>query len=188
MLVTVILNCWSYNSYYGRLYHHFGVVIHFKIWHTQPLLYAVFLSAISCICNWKKTTFFSGTYPLIYVNPWSFYMQIHYMRTYFWSPYLSHITWSTCTYIWWPPQVDNISQKKVIWHSLYVLTKLQRENWQRTQLTDKTQHVIAKHPFLFWKFWIFLTLPVMIGCTPTNCSLQFCLKIRDKYTEFRYLW
>ncbi len=28
--------------------------------------------------------------------PWSFYMQIRYMRAYFWSPYLSHITRSTC--------------------------------------------------------------------------------------------
>jgi len=39
---------------------------------------------------------FSGTHPLIYSNPWSFYMQIHYMQAYFWSPYLSHITRSTC--------------------------------------------------------------------------------------------
>ncbi len=29
---------------------------------------------------------FSGTYPLIYSDCWSFYMQIHYMRAYFWSP------------------------------------------------------------------------------------------------------
>jgi len=41
--------------------------------------------------------FFSGTYPLIYGNPWSFYMRIHYMQAYFWSPYLSHKTRSTCT-------------------------------------------------------------------------------------------
>jgi len=40
---------------------------------------------------------FSGTYPLIYGNPRSFYMQIQYMRAYFWSPYLSHIMRSTCT-------------------------------------------------------------------------------------------
>ncbi len=39
---------------------------------------------------------FSGTYPLIYSNPWSFYMLIHYMQAYSWSPYLSHITRSTC--------------------------------------------------------------------------------------------
>ncbi len=26
---------------------------------------------------------FSGTYPLIYGNPWCFYMQIHYIRAYF---------------------------------------------------------------------------------------------------------
>ncbi len=35
-------------------------------------------------------------YPLIYSNPWSFYMGIYYMRAYFWSPYLSHVTRSTC--------------------------------------------------------------------------------------------
>jgi len=44
-----------------------------------------------------KNGLFSETYPLIYGNPRSFYMQIHYMRAYFWSPYLSHITRSTCT-------------------------------------------------------------------------------------------
>ncbi len=41
---------------------------------------------------------FSGTYPLIYSHPWSFYMRIHYMRAYFWSPYLSHITRSNCIF------------------------------------------------------------------------------------------
>jgi len=61
-----------------------------------PSLYAVFLSAISSICD-PEMTFFSGTYPLIISHPWSFYIQIHYMRVYFWSPYLSHITRSNCT-------------------------------------------------------------------------------------------
>jgi len=42
---------------------------------------------------------FSGTYPLFYSNPWSFYIQIHYMPAYFWSPYLLHVTRSTCTYL-----------------------------------------------------------------------------------------
>ncbi len=42
---------------------------------------------------------FSGTYPLIYSHPWAFYMRIHYMRAYFWGPYLSNITRSTCTFI-----------------------------------------------------------------------------------------
>jgi hypothetical protein len=55
------------------------------------------------ICNFMymrlKNGLFSGTYPLIYSNSWSFYMQIHYMRAYFWSPYLSNITRSTCTAI-----------------------------------------------------------------------------------------
>jgi len=38
---------------------------------------------------------FSVTYPLINSDAWSFYMRFHYMRAYFWSPYLSHITRST---------------------------------------------------------------------------------------------
>ncbi len=45
----------------------------------------------------SKICLFSGTYPLIYSHPWSFYMRIRYMRAYFLSPYLSHITRSTCT-------------------------------------------------------------------------------------------
>jgi len=45
-----------------------------------------------------KNLLFSGTYPLIYSDHWSFYMRIHYMRAYFWSPYLSHIIQSNlCT-------------------------------------------------------------------------------------------
>ena len=43
-----------------------------------------------------KNGLFSGTYPLIYSDWWSFYMQIHYIRAYFWSPYLWHITRFTC--------------------------------------------------------------------------------------------
>jgi len=41
---------------------------------------------------------FSGTHPLVYSDCWSFYMRIHYMQAYFWSPYLLHITRSTCIY------------------------------------------------------------------------------------------
>jgi hypothetical protein len=44
---------------------------------------------------------FSGTYPLIYSNRRSFYMWIHYMQAYFWSPYLSNITRSTCILIFY---------------------------------------------------------------------------------------
>jgi len=44
----------------------------------------------------SRNDLFSGTYPLIYCHPWSFYMWIHYIRAYFWGPYLSHITRSTC--------------------------------------------------------------------------------------------
>ena len=32
------------------------------------------------------------TYPLIYSNPWSFYMRIRYMQVIFYGPYLLHIT------------------------------------------------------------------------------------------------
>jgi len=49
-----------------------------------------------CIYKNEKLAF-SGTYPLIYGDLRSFYMQIHYMRAYFWSPYLWHIT--RCTRI-----------------------------------------------------------------------------------------
>jgi len=44
-----------------------------------------------------KNGLFPGTYPPIYGIPRSFCVQIHYMRAYFWSPYLSHITRSACT-------------------------------------------------------------------------------------------
>jgi len=44
----------------------------------------------------SRNGLFSRTYPLINSQPGSFYMRIHYMRVYFWSPYLSHITRSTC--------------------------------------------------------------------------------------------
>jgi len=47
----------------------------------------------------SKNDLFSGTYPLIISHSWSFYMQFHYMRVYFWSPYLSHITRSNCSLV-----------------------------------------------------------------------------------------
>ena len=58
------------------------------------LLYAVYFICDFAYVNdsWP----FSGTYPLIYSNPWSFYIQIRYMRAYFFGPYLSHITRDTC--------------------------------------------------------------------------------------------
>jgi len=40
----------------------------------------------------SRNGLFYGTYPQMYGYPWSFYMKICYMRAYFWSPYLSHIT------------------------------------------------------------------------------------------------
>jgi len=47
----------------------------------------------------SRNVLFSGTYPLIYSNPWSFYMRSCYIRAYFWSPYLSNLTRSTCTFL-----------------------------------------------------------------------------------------
>ena len=38
---------------------------------------------------------FSVTYRLIYSNPWSFYMRIRYVGSYYWSTYLSLITRET---------------------------------------------------------------------------------------------
>ncbi len=72
----------------------------------QCYLFYKYLQAALVICSLficdfaymrSRNGLFSGTYPLIYSNPWSFYMQIRYMRAYFWSPYLSHLTRSTCT-------------------------------------------------------------------------------------------
>ncbi len=76
------------------------------IWASENTGLTVQLALILCglfICNFtymqSRNGIFSGTYPLIYSHPWSFYMWIHYMGTNFWSPYLSHITMSTCTWI-----------------------------------------------------------------------------------------
>ncbi len=61
------------------------------------------LSAGFFICDFmymqNRNGIFSGTNPLIYSNLWSSSMQICYMRVYFWSPYLLHITRSTCIII-----------------------------------------------------------------------------------------
>ncbi len=55
------------------------------------------------ICNFEymqlKNCLFPGTYPLIYGIPRYFYMQIHYMRAYFWSPYLLYIMRSASTWV-----------------------------------------------------------------------------------------
>jgi len=45
----------------------------------------------------SRNDLFSITYPLIISHPWSFYIRIHYIQVYFWSPYPSHITRSNCT-------------------------------------------------------------------------------------------
>ncbi len=43
---------------------------------------------------------FSGTYPPIYSHSWSFYMPIHYMRAWFFGPYLSHKRGSIVLYVY----------------------------------------------------------------------------------------
>jgi len=77
IMYHIYYHIWSYNIICILSY----TIIHYHI--------------LSHICDWKWP--FYGAYPLIYGNPWSFYIQIHYMQAYFWSPYLSHITRSTCT-------------------------------------------------------------------------------------------
>jgi len=95
------------------------------------------------ICNFaymrSRNGLFSGTYPLINSHPWSFYMRINYMRVYFWSPYLSHITRAACSLflclkkIWWPkvtliiiilyfPQKRSKSDWKIIISVLFCTT------------------------------------------------------------------
>jgi hypothetical protein len=72
-------------------------IIRYQWKYKGPSLYAVFLSAISCICDWKMAFFWNLSSNLPYlIYPWSFHMLIHYMWAYFWSPYLTHITRSTC--------------------------------------------------------------------------------------------
>jgi len=68
-------------------------------------VYKVQAALVICgifICDFvymrSRNGLFSGTYPLLYSDRWSFYMRIHYIRAYFWSPYLSNITRSTCTW------------------------------------------------------------------------------------------
>ncbi len=57
---------------------------------------------------------FSGTYPLIYSYPWSFYIRIHYMRANFWSPCLSHITRSVLSIL------ANLNDRLIVGSSSFV--------------------------------------------------------------------
>jgi hypothetical protein len=81
-----------------------------------PNIMAIQAALVICglfICDFAymrlKNGLFPRTYPPIYGIPRSFYMQIHYMRAYFWSPYLSHITRSACTCIQFPQNYIIIS-------------------------------------------------------------------------------
>ena len=80
------------------------VQLSYKI--NRQVLYLLLAALVTCnlfICDFgymrlRNGLNFSGTYPLIYSYLWSFYMRIHYMQGYFSSPYLLHITRTTCTY------------------------------------------------------------------------------------------
>jgi len=63
----------------------------------RPSLYAVFLFAISRICDWKMAFFWNLSSNLRF-GPFT-YMRIHYMRAYFWILYLTlaYITRSNFT-------------------------------------------------------------------------------------------
>ncbi len=72
-------------------------------WHLHKDGFQVQADLVICglfICDFaymqSRIGLFAGTYPQITSHPWSLYMRIRYMRVYFWSPYLSHITRSTC--------------------------------------------------------------------------------------------
>jgi len=81
------------------------LTIRFRTW-TMLIPKQIQANLILCglfICKFAymrlKNCLFSGTYPLIDSDCRSLYMQIHYIRAYFGSPYLSHIMRSTCTYL-----------------------------------------------------------------------------------------
>jgi len=83
-------------------------IFFWKIWilqNRQTSLYAVFLSAILGIRNWKLIILFSRTYPSICSHSWSFHRRIHYLRAYFLGPYLSHVTRSPCIGILRPREI-----------------------------------------------------------------------------------
>jgi len=71
------------------------LMVHFTI---QAALVICGLFICDFVYMRSRNDLFSGTYPLIFSHPWSFYMRIHYIRAYFWSPYPSHITRSNCTW------------------------------------------------------------------------------------------
>ncbi len=81
----------------------------------------------------SRNGLFSETYPVIYSHPWSFYMRIRYMRAYFLSPYLLHITRSTCI-SFHSSKHKKIIVKNLIYHKGYYLngpSKTKVENFSR---------------------------------------------------------
>jgi len=89
-------------------------------------------------------------------------MQIHYMRVYFWSPYLSHITRSNCTVpITGAPLSDSISVQNLSVH-----------NWLWVHCTDKEARALLCTDNKTLVKW-FPTFPVrrplrIIWCSPEH--------------------
>ncbi len=81
----------------------------------------------------SRNGLFSGTYPLIYSHPWSFFMGIHYIRANFWSPYLSNITRSTCMY-----------KHDMFWQSNWICFHFCIDEWNKWIIAVKWQ-VLGKN-------------------------------------------
>jgi len=119
-----------------------------------------------------KNGLFSGTYPLIHGNPWSFYMRIYYIGAYFWSPYLLNITSSTCTYL----------------RPVFVLTNVKmNESWNFNNIFVVAIQIICDtfflnleyflQPNIYWNKWLNMNFTII--------NLYFiCLKIRKPWLKF----
>jgi len=106
-VVHVVVRKWWKNFYWlinnGRFFSYINEI--FKIKFQTNSLFNEIQAALVIwglfTCKFEymrlKNGLFSGTYLLIYSDSRSFYMPIHYIRAYFWSPFLSHLMRSTCT-------------------------------------------------------------------------------------------
>ncbi len=103
--------------------------------------------------------FFSGTYPLIYSDCWSFYMRIYYMQAYFWSPYFLHITRFTCNLCFCFLVCPR--------YSLQVVDKKKSHRYNYLCLTpcyhDSKYYCVTKPCLLFIMVWKFIVHLNTIG-------------------------
>jgi len=86
----------TFLNFYPTVGHNFGVprvaVVQGFDWsyRKKTVVQAALVKFGLFICDFayirSRNGLFSGTYPLIYSNPWCFYMQISYMRDYFFEP------------------------------------------------------------------------------------------------------